>query len=174
MIPRTGLNLKFPVPSSSGPRCRLKWGRHNPPVKPTKRKNEKGSDNGEYEGWWDTALVRFQTKLNHTVLSKQPPGRSSFEMALAAKIAKLVKEELKRSVGRIFYRVFAPHFTNSVILITAAPGYQSRRRKTRKGRGGTPYRCAGRNCPNFHHEPRQIGRHQQNGSLLGDRWVFFH
>lgn len=34
-------------------------------------------------------------------------------MALAAKIVKIAKEELKRSASHIFYRVFAFHFANS-------------------------------------------------------------
>lgn len=100
--------------------------RHNP-VKSTKKDD---SDGGEHEDGWDVALAQFQAKLHDIIRSGQPPGGLSPEMALAARIAKSVKEDLKRSVSHIFYCVPVHHFTVFAILATAAPGHQSWRRET--------------------------------------------
>ena len=64
--------------------------RHNP-VKSTRKDD---SDGGEHEDGWDVALAQFQTKLHDIIRSGQPPGGLSPEMALAARIAKSVKEVL--------------------------------------------------------------------------------
>ena len=60
------------------------------------------------ESGWGAALVRFEANVYETVLNGQPSGGSMPEKALAAKIQKLSKEELKRSVSRIVYCILAP------------------------------------------------------------------
>ena len=107
------------------------------PVRPTKKNGD--SDEGKLENGWDAALTQFRAKLHDIVRSGQPSGGLSPEMALAAKIAHTVKEDLKRSVSRIFYCVLVHHFTDFAISATAAPGHQS-------WRGKAPPECGGLLC----------------------------
>ena len=123
----------------------MKESRRYDPVKSTTKKVD--SDEDEYEDGWDVVLVNFQAKLHDMVRNGRPPGGLSPEMALAAKIAETVKDNLKRSVSHIFYWVFVYHFTDSVILATATPGHQSWRGKTPAECGGLPHQPAEGNPP---------------------------
>jgi len=154
------VSLPAPVASSSGPQRTSKRakgsGRHNP-VKSTRKQDD--PDEGEHDDGWDLTLVRFQAKLHDLVRDGQPPGGLSPEMALAAKIVKLAKEDLKRSVSHIFYCVLVHHFTNFATPATATPGHQGWRRKTPPECGGLPHRPTGGNAPggtNSHSGPRRI------------------
>ena len=77
-------------------------------MKPPKRK--KASSEGEEEFGWDTALVRFQAKLDELVFDQRPPGGLLPEKALAARITKSTKEDLKRSVSHFVLPRFRPPF----------------------------------------------------------------
>lgn len=121
----------MPVASASGPQRSKRRGgvrRHNP-LRSTKKKTnvDEGEQEDEQEDvqedGWDVALSQFRAKLRDLVFDGEPLGEVLPEKVLAARITKLVKEELKRSVSRIFYCVLAPHFTNFVILATAFPGH---------------------------------------------------
>ena len=85
------------------------------------------------------ALVQFRAKLHDIVRSGQPAGGLSPEVALAAKIIKAVKEDLKRSVSRIFYCILVHRFTDFAIPATATPGHQGWRGKTHPECGGLLY-----------------------------------
>lgn len=119
MIPLPG-----PVASSSGPQRTRKDARgarkHNP-VKSTREKDD--NDEGEHEDGWGATLVQFQAKLHDLVRNGQPSGGLPPEMALVAKITKIMKEDLKRSVSHTFYCVLVHHFTDLAISATAAPGH---------------------------------------------------
>ena len=52
-------------------------------------------------------LTHFRARVRNIVFDEQPPGGFLPEKALAAKIMVLAKEELKRSVSRIF-TAFSP------------------------------------------------------------------
>ena len=155
------LEVPPPTPVETSPglrrtRRRLEERRRYDPVKRKRRKE--GADVVVDEGGWGAALVRFKA-MYETVHNGQPSGGSSPEKALAAKIRKFAKAELKRSVSRIVYCVLAPHFANFITPATAAPGYQSWGRSTPKGRGRIPYRHTGRNRPSSR-KTRQIERDQ--------------
>jgi len=152
--------LPTPVASSSGPqrtgKC-AKGSRKYNPVKTTKRKGD--SDEVEHEDGWDVTLVRFRAKLHDIVRDGQPSGGLSPETALAARITKSIKEDLKRSVSCIFYCVPVHRFTDSAIPATAIPGYQSWRWKTPPECGGLPRMPAEGSRPsgaNSHSGPRRI------------------
>jgi len=133
--------LPDPVASSSGPqrtRKDAKGSRKHNPVKSARKEDD--NDEGEYEDGWDATLVQFQAKLHDFVRDGQPSGGLPPEMALVAKITKLLKEDLERSVSRTFYCVLIHRFTNLVISATAAPGHQIWRRKTPSECGGLPRR----------------------------------
>ena len=147
--------LPAPVASSSGPqRTEKHTKRKYNPVKSTK-------DSGEGENGWDTILVQFQVKLHGIVHNGQPSGGLSPETELADNIVKTVKEDLKRSVSRIFYCVLVHRFTDSAISATATPGRQGRRGRTPPACGRLPHGAAGGNHPReaeagFQPGPRQI------------------
>lgn len=128
------MSLLSPVVSSSGPERTSKRTkgkkRDNLPRFAKKRRCEI-----ELEEGWDSTLVRFRAKFYEAVLNEEgEPSRGLLpEMALAAKTAKIAKDDLKRSVSGIFYCVRARHFANFAILATAAPEYYSWRRKTPEG-----------------------------------------
>ena len=135
--------LPAPIASSSGPQRtgkHTKGSRKHNPVKSTK-------DSDEGENGWDTILVQFQVKLHDIVHNGQPPGGLSPETALAAKISKTAKEDLKRSVSRIFYCVLVHRLTDSATSATATPGRQSRRGRTPPECGRLPHGAAGGNHP---------------------------
>ena len=152
------ITLPAPVASSSGPQrtgTRAMGSRKHNPVKSTKKKED--SDEGEDD--WDAILVQFQVKLHDIVHNGQPSGGLSPEMALAANIAKTVKEDLKRSVSRIFYCILVHRFTDSAISATATPGRQGRRGRTPPECGRLPRGAAGGNHPreaDFQPGSRQI------------------
>ena len=147
--------LPAPIASSSGPQ---RTGKHaNGSRKRNPVKSTKDSDEGE--NGWDATLVQFQAKLSDIVHNGQPSGGLSPEMALAAKITKTVKEDLKRSVSGIFYCVLVHRFTDSAISATATPGRQGRRGRTPPECGGLPHWAAGGNHPSevgFQPGSRQI------------------
>ena len=149
------ITLPAPVASSSGPQRtgkHAKGSRKRNPVKSTK-------DSDEGENGWDAILVQFQAKLQDIVRNGQPSGGLSPEMALAAKIAKAAKEDLKRSVSRVFYCVLVHRLTDSAILATATPGRQGRRGRTPPGCGRLLHWAAGGNHPreaDFQPGSRQI------------------
>ena len=76
-------------------------------MKPAKEKADVKKDG------WNQTLVRFRDEFDtqHGVHNGQPSGGIVPAMALA-KVDKLVKEDLKRSVSVFFYCVFVHHFTN--------------------------------------------------------------
>ena len=132
--------LPAPIIPSSGPQRTSrheKGNRKYDPVNPIETRNDVYE--GEHENSWDATFVRFRAKLHDIVFNGQPPGGLSPETALTAKIMKLIKEELKRSVSRVFYRVLALRFTNFAILATATSEHCSWRRKTCQERGGLPH-----------------------------------
>ena len=89
-----------------------------------------GADRGECEDGWSGALIRFQKCLAGLCFDSKLYEVLSFETVLAAGTSEFVKDDLKRSVSRIFHCVRGRHFTNSVIPATAAQRQQSWRRKT--------------------------------------------
>ena len=54
------------------------------------------------------ALANFRTKLGDIVFDEQLAGSKSFGYELTARIAELAKEELKRSVSRVFLLCYGP------------------------------------------------------------------
>ena len=87
-----------PVVPSSGPQ------RTRRNAKGKRRKTltyKKAIDESEEGDGWDAALIRFQANVIETVFDGQAPGELPPEMALAASIAKILKDELKRSVSHI-------------------------------------------------------------------------
>ena len=91
------------VASTSGAQRTTRSGkrkREYSPIKSMKKRNKVDED--EQGNGWGVTLLHFQAELHKIVFDRQPAGRSSPETALAAETAKLMKEELKQSVSRIF------------------------------------------------------------------------
>lgn len=88
---------------------------------------------------WNHTLARFRARLDaefdtlQNVRGGQSSGGLVPEKALA-KIDKVVKDDLKRSVSA-FLLCFGPSFYRFVNLATAAPGFHGRRRKALQERG---------------------------------------
>jgi len=159
-----------PVASSSGPQRTgksAKGSRRYNPAKSTKKKDD--DSEGEHEDGWDATLVEFQAKLHDLVYNGQPPGGLSPEVALAANIAKTVKEVLKRSVSRISCCILDHRFTDFAISATATPGHQGWRGKAHQECGGLPHRLAEGNRPSkagLHSGPKRIEREEHEVGRL--------
>jgi hypothetical protein len=160
--------LPAPVTSPPGPRrTRQSRRRKYNPFKTIK--NKKGSNEGGDGSSWDLALAQFRAKLNDIARNGQPPGGLSPETTLVANITKSIKEDLERSVTRIFYCVLVHHFTDFATLTIATPVYRRWKGKTTQGRGGLPYRHTEGNLPSRANSPREPGsieRDQNEGSCL--------
>jgi hypothetical protein len=140
----------------------MKESRRYDPVKSSTKKVD--SDEDEHEDGWDVTLVKFRAKIRNIVRNGQPPGGLSPETALAAKILEIVKDDLKRSVSRIFYCVLVHRFTNSAILATATPGHQGWRGKTPAECGGLPHQ------PTEGDPPGKANPHSGPGQIVRERY----